>query len=290
MTSYLKTMLAGLRQWITDQKPDWNQNDETAANYIKGRPCYDTDPRMEYLVKDQTVTLETLEGAPGDWAIAKLATNISLKAGKTYTVTWDEKEYSVVGTAIEQLVIIGNMSVDGSDDTGEPFIIATISNSQSVVYGLGAGTHTFSVSTMTSEIIPLPAKYLPTIPVEKLPTIPVEKLPTIPAEKLAKTFVIKINVEAPILFASTSAYKCDFGGNTALYAAQMLRDQKAVIETTDGRRYAPCANMNFDESGDGNYITFFLVDTTDAIVKIANLAIMKDNRIGISRIIKLHET
>ena len=43
MTSYLKTMLAGLRQWITAQKADWNQNDETAANYIKGRPCYEDD-------------------------------------------------------------------------------------------------------------------------------------------------------------------------------------------------------------------------------------------------------
>ena len=41
MTSYLQTMLAGLRQWITAQKADWSQNDETAANYIKGRPCYE---------------------------------------------------------------------------------------------------------------------------------------------------------------------------------------------------------------------------------------------------------
>ena len=43
MTSYLKTMLSGLRQWITAQKADWSQNDETAANFIKGRPCYDDD-------------------------------------------------------------------------------------------------------------------------------------------------------------------------------------------------------------------------------------------------------
>ena len=43
MTSYLKTMLAGLRQWSTAQKADWNQNDEMAANYIKGRPCYEDD-------------------------------------------------------------------------------------------------------------------------------------------------------------------------------------------------------------------------------------------------------
>ena len=43
MMSYLQTMLAGLRQWITAQKADWSQNDETAANYIKGRPCYEDD-------------------------------------------------------------------------------------------------------------------------------------------------------------------------------------------------------------------------------------------------------
>lgn len=41
MTSYLQTMLSGLRKWITAQKADWSQNDETAANYIKGRPCYE---------------------------------------------------------------------------------------------------------------------------------------------------------------------------------------------------------------------------------------------------------
>lgn len=43
MMSYLQTMLAGLRQWITAHKPDWSQNDETAANFIKGRPCYEDD-------------------------------------------------------------------------------------------------------------------------------------------------------------------------------------------------------------------------------------------------------
>lgn len=177
MTSYLKTMLAGLRQWITAQKADWSQNDATAASYIKGRPCYEDD------------------------------------SGKT---------------------------------------------------------------------VPLPAKYLPTIPAEKLPTIP--------AEKLAKTFVIKVKVEATVLFASTGSFECDFGGNTALYAAQMLRDQKAVIETTDGFRYAPCTNMYFDESGDGNYITFVLVNVENDIVEIAKLSIMNSGRIGISRIIKLSAT
>lgn len=183
MTSYLKTMLAGLRQWITAQKADWNQNDETAANYIKGRPCYETDPKMEYLIKDETVTLEAVEGAPGDWAVAKLSSPISLKAGKTYTVTWDGKEYSVVGTSVRQMVFIGNMLLAVGDDTGEPFTLVcdgTIGR----ICGLGAGAHMFSVSTTGRQIIPLPSKFLPIIPAEKLPEIPAEKLPEIPAEKL----------------------------------------------------------------------------------------------------------
>lgn len=43
MISYIKTILSGIKQWVSSQKADWNQNDETAANYIKGRPCYEDD-------------------------------------------------------------------------------------------------------------------------------------------------------------------------------------------------------------------------------------------------------
>lgn len=173
MTSYLKTMLSGLRQWITAQKPDWSQNDETAANFIKGRPCYDTDPKMEYLVKDQTVTLEAMEGLADGWAALQLDSLIALEVGKTYNVTWDGKQYSVVSYIRRPMVFIGNLLILGGDDTGEPFFIATKSNSLSAVQGLGAGPHTFSIATMIpGETVPLPAKYLPQIPEEKLPPIP----------------------------------------------------------------------------------------------------------------------
>ena len=184
MTSYLKTMLAGLRQWITAQKADWNQNDETAANYIKGRPCYETDPQEVYLAKDETVTLEKEGNEPDDWAVAELASPIVLEDGKTYTVTWDGEKYSVVGSAYDGVVVIGNMLIVGLGDTEEPFVIASIGANGIIVFGLGAGEHTFSVSMTERKIIPLPRKFLPDIPAEKLPDIPAEKLPTIPAEKL----------------------------------------------------------------------------------------------------------
>lgn len=175
MTSYLKTMLSGLRQWITAQKPDWNQNDETAANYIKGRPCYDTDPKMEYLVKDWAVTLEAMEGLPDGWAAFQLESLIALEYGKTYAVNWDGKLHSVVCQSFGDVIFIGNEILIGGEDTDEPFVIASINNTIGV-YGIGAGSHTFSVSTMASKTVPLPDKYLPPIPAEKLPTIPAKKV------------------------------------------------------------------------------------------------------------------
>ena len=52
MISYLQTMLAGLRQWITEQKPDWNQNDETKIDFIKNKPGEETeDDAMEMLAE-----------------------------------------------------------------------------------------------------------------------------------------------------------------------------------------------------------------------------------------------
>ena len=167
MNNYMKPIVSSLKQWVASQKADWNQNDETAANYIKGRPCYETDPQEVYLAKDETVTLETEGNEPDDWAVAKLASPIALEAGKTYTVTWDGEKYSVVGNTVGNVVAIGNMVVGGLDDTGEPFTIVCI-GAQSEVYGLGAGTHTFSVSMTERKIIPLPSKFLPDIPAGKV--------------------------------------------------------------------------------------------------------------------------
>lgn len=52
MTSYLKTMLSGIKNWVTAQKPDWNQNDETKIDFIKNKPIEETkDDAMEMLAE-----------------------------------------------------------------------------------------------------------------------------------------------------------------------------------------------------------------------------------------------
>ena len=97
MTSYLQTMLAGLRQWITEQKADWNQNDETAASYIKGRPCYDDDSGKavtlpaKYLPtipagKLPTIPAEKLPEIPAE----KLPSSLFSKEQKTFEGSFDK--------------------------------------------------------------------------------------------------------------------------------------------------------------------------------------------------------
>lgn len=235
------------------------------------------------------------------WFSTEHTINEIPESGEVATVVFDGKEYACAARDNAGAFYYGNTGPMGGDDTGEPFClivmpsvgiqVACFTDAEPTVHSIALYMEREAVHTIDPKYLPeIPAEKLPTIPAEKLPTIPAEKLPTIPATKLAKTFVIKIKVESAVLFASTSAYECDFGGNTALYAAQMLRDQKAVIETTDGCRYAPCTNMNFDESGDGNYITFVLVNVANDIVEIAILSIMNNSRIGISRIINLSAT
>ena len=37
-------------------QPDWNQNDETATDYVKNRPFYTGDPVKTVLVEESTVS------------------------------------------------------------------------------------------------------------------------------------------------------------------------------------------------------------------------------------------
>ena len=89
MTSYLKTMLNGLRQWITAQKADWSQNNETAANYIKGRPCYEDDSGKAVPLPAKylpTIPAEKLPDIPAE----KLPSSLFSKVQKTFAGSFDK--------------------------------------------------------------------------------------------------------------------------------------------------------------------------------------------------------
>ena len=67
--------------------PDWNQNDETAADYIKNRPFYTTDPVETELVNG------TFAFVAADGFYTTQDINIELTVGKTYKVILDGVEY-----------------------------------------------------------------------------------------------------------------------------------------------------------------------------------------------------
>lgn len=61
-TDYIKTIVNGLKQWVKTlfaaARPDWNQNDPNAPNYIKNRPGGYDIPESSSVLLDETISKE----------------------------------------------------------------------------------------------------------------------------------------------------------------------------------------------------------------------------------------
>ena len=133
----------------TGVQPDWEQNDETALDYIKNRPFYEG----EY---EEVLLPETAVDCSGEMQMANLDVDFSLVDGETYFVDWDETRYECVA----------EMSEDGLDGTcirlvfGSESIeayggyISIQSDTQSVV--------TLSITHVANGTKTISPKYLPT--------------------------------------------------------------------------------------------------------------------------------
>ena len=140
---------------------DWNQNDETAVDYVKNRPFYTGNPVETVLVEESTLTFR--EVGNGIYA-TEIPPTFLATAGKTYTVYWDSTSYECTCVDIGYPVL-GNLSIafDGSD-TGEPFVIL-MSNEYIVIYASDtSASHTFSISKVAPEVVKVDTKYLPFMP------------------------------------------------------------------------------------------------------------------------------
>ena len=100
--------------------PDWNQNDETASDYVKNRPFYTGDPVETVLVEESVVTF-TDEGGLYQ---GQFLTTFEATVGETYKVYWDGTVYECSCVDFNNILAIGNLSIIGAgSDTGEPFFI-----------------------------------------------------------------------------------------------------------------------------------------------------------------------
>ena len=140
-------------------QPDWNQNDETAPDYVKNRPFYTGTHVETVLVEESTVSF-----APSkDIYMGELQSAFAPTVGETYKVYWDGAAYECACVNFNNMLVIGNLSIAGDvSDTGEPFIMAV-----KIGIGINIGTadtsasHTISISGYAGSVVKIDQKYLP---------------------------------------------------------------------------------------------------------------------------------
>lgn len=146
---------------IKDAKADWNQNDETAINYIKNRPFY-TISSTENTLLDGTFEFEN-----GQYS--QQNSTIDFEVGKEYTVIFDGVSYNCIAFIEQDAPCIGNGVIINSKypDSGEPFLIgASIAQRMLVILTNPAGTaHTVTIKFIKENVQTMDKKYLPIIDV-----------------------------------------------------------------------------------------------------------------------------
>ena len=139
------------------KKPDWNQNDSTAADYVKNRPFYTGDPVETVLVEDTTASFDD-DG--GGFYYAEITVIFQATVGETYKVSWDGTVYEC--TCVDYYgPVIGNLSIeDDCPDTGEPFVIRVCDGYIAIGTKDTSASHTVSISGIVAPIVKIPAKYI----------------------------------------------------------------------------------------------------------------------------------
>lgn len=192
-------------------QPDWNQNDSTAADYVKNRPFY-SQHEEGYFIENKSVSIKSASRpvyVRGDVAY------LPFSVGETYKVTWDGVEYSCMADSVYEQVYIGNAKLAGAGGSSdEPFLIV-YSNGDYAVGG-AVGEHNFSISGVIDRIIKLPSKFLP--PAE-------DYIPS----SYAKTMEIFFGAQIEQLIEAEQHFKA----NGVLYLAnRLVLDMTGSLSTT----------------------------------------------------------
>lgn len=139
-------------------RPDWNQNDETAADYVKNRPFYTGNPVETVLVEESTVSFAD----DGDIYLAEFESTFVPTVGEIYKVSWDGTVYECTCVESELVYFIGNLSIIGKGpDTGEPFCMGIYTAGYiNIMTADTSASHTFSIIGIVEPIVKIPAKYI----------------------------------------------------------------------------------------------------------------------------------
>ena len=137
---------------------DWNQNDSKKPDYVKNRPFYTGDVET-VLVEESTASFAN----SGSMYVASFESTFSATVGETYKVYWDGAAYECACVILNNMPVIGNLSIMGAgSDTGEPFCM-TVINGEGIMIATAdtPASHTFSISGFVPGVIKIDEKYLP---------------------------------------------------------------------------------------------------------------------------------
>lgn len=140
-------------------QPDWNQNDSTAADYVKNRPFYTGDPVETVLVEESAVSFANKNGIYQ----AVVPSTFKATVGETYKVSWDGTVYECTCAIFNGLPAFGNLSIMGAgSDTGEPFLMGVENGAKiQILTADTSASHTISISGFVQEVVKIDEKYLP---------------------------------------------------------------------------------------------------------------------------------
>lgn len=245
-------------------QPDWNQNDSTAADYVKNRPFYTGNPVETVLVEESTVSFEDNGGV----YIGELPQELSAIVGETYTVYWDGTAYECVCIESNGALLFGNLSIIGAGpDTGEPFSYVSSIN---MIYTLDtSASHTISISGAVAPITKIDKKYIDVL----------------------DKFIVHDN--ATITLAEANSYQAKISSKEATYfvwcgiifdSINLLIDNDTHILYLYTNNTEKVVNQNSDgvfsiSDLSGNKISFSL--TNGSTAASPELSLLKDNPVQI---------
>lgn len=152
---------------------DWNQNDETATDYVKNRPFYTGESVFTEIIPEHTYTLSPV-GRFTIYEDGSGAYPYSLEVDKDYTVVYNGTTYELASNTLEGFTYVGDASsLTTGAEPSVPFAIITGMGILQIMDYTGNTEVTFKISAFKAEIKKIDTKYIPELPEYMSKTDPV---------------------------------------------------------------------------------------------------------------------
>ena len=217
--------------------PDWNQNDETAPDYIKNRTHWAEDP---VTVTEVTMEETTFDGFD-EFGTYQAFGAYNFVNGAECVVTWDGVEYTCIAEEINleggTYITMGNPAIldieENAEDNGQPFGIVYVHEYGMMILlsnNIEATSHSMKITSTitTQEIHKLDDKYIDAEWMAKSP-IGYESVPVV------DEVTVNANDDGGIAIATI---ECDISA---------IESSDKIYVTLDGIEYVSTAQTLYDE-------------------------------------------